>query len=268
MGGRTGAGVYGQSGNRRLSLTLGQYATVFQAEVFAILVCAHEIQAQEVPGKHVSICSDSLAALKALRAVKTTSPLVRQCQEALNVISMGRAVGLFWVPGHAGVRGNEIADGLARNGSASAYVEPEPALGVSWRDLHHRIHCWLVDEHRRRWQNPGDSQRQARELISGPRRGAEVGLLSFTRAQSRVITGLLTGHNTLRRHLHVMGLVDSPLCRRCAAEDESSAHILCRCEALALVRHAYLGSFFLEPQDIKNQTLGAIWRFGRATGPL
>jgi ribonuclease HI len=28
------------------------------------------------------------------------------------------AMGLYWVPGHAGVRGNEIADGLARCGSA------------------------------------------------------------------------------------------------------------------------------------------------------
>ena len=29
--------------------------------------------------------------------------------------------------------------------------------------------------------------------------------------------------------------------------EEMSAHILCECEALASLRHAYLGSFFLEP---------------------
>jgi predicted amidophosphoribosyltransferase len=81
-----------------------------------------------------------------------------------------------------------------------------------------------------------------------------------------VVTGLLTGHNTLCRHLHLMGLRDSPLCRRCGAEDETSAHILCRCEALASIRHAHLGSFFLEPEDIKRQNLRAIWRFGKAAG--
>jgi hypothetical protein len=32
-----GAGVYGQSLNRRLSIPLGKHATVFQAEVYAIL---------------------------------------------------------------------------------------------------------------------------------------------------------------------------------------------------------------------------------------
>jgi len=54
--------------------------------------------------------------------------------------------------------------------------------------------------------------------------------------QSRAIAGLLTGHNNLRTHLHLIGLSDSPLCRRCAAEDETSAHILCECEALASLR--------------------------------
>jgi len=28
----------------------------------------------------------------------------------------------------------------------------------------------------------------------------------------------------------------------------------------------YLGSFFLEPEDIRSLGLGAIWNFGKATG--
>jgi hypothetical protein len=59
-----------------------------------------------------------------------------------------------------------------------------------------------------------------------------------------------------------MGLMDS---RKCGAEDETSAHIICRCEALASIRHAYLGSF-LEPGDIMRISLGAIWSFGKAAG--
>ena len=91
-------------------------------------------------------------------------------------------------------------------------------------------------------------------------------LLSFNRTQSRAVTGLLTRHNTLRRHLHLMGLSDSPLCRRCGADDESSALILCECEALTSLRHVYLGCCFLEPEDIKSINLGAIWNFSTATG--
>jgi ribonuclease HI len=125
----TGAGVYGQSVNRRLSIPLGKHATVFQAEVYAILACAHEIEAQDRPEKYVSICSDSQAALKALQAAKTMSPLVQQCQQALNDISTQHAARLYWVPGHAGVRGNEIAEKLARSSSAQGFIGPEPFLG-------------------------------------------------------------------------------------------------------------------------------------------
>jgi len=88
--------------------------------------------------------------------------------------------------------------------------------------------------------------------------------LSFNRTQSRAVTGLHTGHNTLKRHLLLLGLSDSPLCR-CGAEDETLAHILCECEALASLRCVCLGSFFLEPEDIKRISLGAIWSFNKVT---
>jgi hypothetical protein len=47
----TGAGVYGQSVGRMLSFSLGRYVTVFQAEIYAILVCVYEIQFQNRPEK-------------------------------------------------------------------------------------------------------------------------------------------------------------------------------------------------------------------------
>ena len=48
--------------------------------------------------------------------------------------------------------------------------------------------------------------------------------------------------------------------------EETSAHILCECEALASLRHAYLGSFFLEPEDIESISLGATWNFSKVMG--
>jgi len=37
--------------------------------------------------------------------------------------------------------------------------------------------------------------------------------------QSRIVTGLLTGHNTLRRHPYIVGLIENSLCRRWEAEE-------------------------------------------------
>jgi len=55
-----------------------------------------------------------------------------------------------------------------------------------------------------------------------------------------------------------MGLINGPLCRRCGAEEETSAHILCECEVLVSLRRTYLGSIFLDPKDIKSLSLGAV----------
>jgi len=91
-------------------------------------------------------------------------------------------------------------------------------------------------------------------------------LLCFNRTQCRVVIGLLTGHNTLRRHLHSVRLTNSSLCGRCGVQDEISAYIFCDCKALASLRHVYLGFFFLDLEDIKILRIGAIWNFSKGTG--
>ena len=172
-----------------------------------------------------------------------------------------------WAPGHARVQGNWIPDELARDGSALKFDGPKPALGVSRQQTRRRIRRWMVNQHWVRWWGLGDIQRRAQELISGPCLGAKARFLPFNRTQSRAVTGLLTGHSTLRRHLHLIGLSDSPLRRRCGAEDETSAFIVCECEALASLWHVYLGSFFLGPEDIRSISVGSFWNYNKVKGP-
>jgi len=134
-------------------------------------------------------------------------------------------VRLFWVPGHAGVR-NEIADELARGGSAQRFVGPEPVLGVSRQNIRRKMKRWIKNKLLALWRGPCSTQRQAGELISGPDLATEAQLLSFNRTQTMVVTGLLTGHNTLRRHLHIMGLCNDPMCRKCGTEEETCPHFV------------------------------------------
>jgi len=63
------------------------------------------------------------------------------------VSSTRHAVGLYWVPGHAGVRRNEIADKLARDGSVQRFVEPEPFLGVSRQYMRRKMKGWMEKQH-------------------------------------------------------------------------------------------------------------------------
>jgi hypothetical protein len=194
-------GAYGQSLGRRIIISLGKHATVFQAEVCVKLACVYEIATQDRPEKYVSICSNSLVALKALQAAKSMSPLVQQCQKALNDISTQHTKGLYWILELAGVRGNEIADILERGGSIQTFIESELSLEVSRQNIKNNIKLWVNNQHLAMWHVHFSTQRQARKLISGPSPATKAQLLSFKRAQSRVVTGLLTGHNILRKHL-------------------------------------------------------------------
>ena len=46
-----------------------------------------------------------------------------------NLAGGGHIVGLYWVPGHARVRGNEITDMLARDGAVQKFVGSQPCFG-------------------------------------------------------------------------------------------------------------------------------------------
>ena len=59
-------------------------------------------------------------------------------------------MGLYWVPGQAGVQANEIANKFARDGSVQKFVGPEPFLGVSRQNIR-KIKHWLDNQHLARW---------------------------------------------------------------------------------------------------------------------
>jgi hypothetical protein len=144
---------------------------------------------------------------------------------------------------------NEIADKLARSGSVQRFVGPQPFLGVSRQNIGRKMKYWMEKQHLALWHGPCSTQGQAQELISSPNLATRARLLSFNRTQSRVVIGQLNGHNTLKRHLHIIGLSNNPICRKCGTKEETSGHSLCEWEALASLRYTYLGSFFLDPQE-------------------
>jgi len=174
---------------RRLSISLRKYATVFRPEVYAILAYVYEIQMKARPEKYVSICSDSQVALKALQAAKTKYPLLQHCQEALNHSCTRHEVGLYWVPGHAEVQGNENTNKLSRDNSFQKFVGPELSLGFCRQNIKRRIK--LVDnEHLVMWRSLSSNQRHPQTLISGPSPTTKTRFLYFNMTQSWVVIGL------------------------------------------------------------------------------
>jgi hypothetical protein len=164
-----------------------------------------------------------------------------------------------------------------KGGFCSRVCWTKASLGGLRAEYTENIQCCLVNQRTTPWQGLTRTQRQAWESILGSRPAAKTRLLFFNRTEFnrllffnrtefRVVTGLLTEHNTLRRHFYIMGLIDSPLCRRCRAQDETSAQVSCECKALVILRHTYLVNFFLDPKYVRNLSVGEIWNLIKGTG--
>ena len=128
---RSRAGYYCHRDGKGTFLFLGRYATVFRTEVMAKLRCSHRLEDLNTDCRHISICSDSHMALRALTVPATHSRLVGQCKEALKRLAKCNRLRLLWVPGHTGTRCNEIANALASLGARSRVVGPEPFVEIA-----------------------------------------------------------------------------------------------------------------------------------------
>jgi hypothetical protein len=102
----TGAGVYGQVMRKRFSFSLGRYATVFQAEVYAIKACTDENIKRGYCNRNIYILSDSQAAIKTLQNCKIYSKLVWDCHQSLMILAESNKV--MWVPGQKGIEGKKL----------------------------------------------------------------------------------------------------------------------------------------------------------------
>ncbi|KAJ8961353.1 hypothetical protein NQ318_014596 [Aromia moschata] len=86
----TGAGATNRDPGCEISINLGNYATVFQAEITAISACAQEMTRRSYTNKRIQIISDSQAALKALGAVEIHSQVFTYALDPEKKMEMGK----------------------------------------------------------------------------------------------------------------------------------------------------------------------------------
>ena len=154
----TGAGVYLFEENVRESYRLSDSCSVFQAEILGILRATELIARNIEENTEVTLYVDSQAALKALKGHFVKSRLVSDCKKALRRLMGNYHIRLCWVPGHCEIMGNEVADELARNGSALDGAVSEsgvrPPIGFYFR----LIREWIQDRTNHAWNRRADCQ--------------------------------------------------------------------------------------------------------------
>jgi len=258
IGDKAGAGIWGDHGRTKIPIPLGRFVTVFQSEVVAILQCAQMLLRRKIRDKKITIYSDSQAALKALNAYQTESKLVWESMSLLNELGELNQLTISWVPGHAGIRGNEEADGTARMGSAVSPIGPEPQCAVADCIKKAEIGKWMQKKSQDWWKSsPG--QRQAKQFIEERRPRFTKDLLNHRRNVVRIVVGLMTGHCRLNNHMNHLNLAKRSVCRFCQEEEETSEHVLCRCKNLAAVRFEKLGEEEPRADSYIKEPVSKLW---------
>ena len=258
--GRAGYGVYHANEYRGLHISMGTKPSIFQAEVMAINEVASQSLSEGINLKRIHIYSDSKAALQALDNPEINSKIVLETVQNLNKLGANNMIKLAWVPGHSKIKGNDIADSIARKGSKNNFVGPDPYIGVPWSTINACMEKWLFDKRAEFWNDcPG--LEHAKAFMGNLNKKRSKLLLQMNRTDIRLITGFLTGHFPVRYMLKKMNAIDDDICRFCGAEEETVEHLLCVCVAKLATRKRTLMNCTPTPSFFNNIDLCKLLNF-------
>lgn len=229
-----GVGVnYGRGMNRHLTVGVNQKLNIYFGELYAIQWAVETLSRTMSIGfsssVHVTILSDSQAALKAIR-----SPVRQGGQWLLEKIMLdvnrlkdqtGHTISMRWVPGHAKVDENEEANLAARAATEKGKL-PERTLPVLKSMVVKETVAKLCQGEQRLAPGVGEYTQRLDRALPGKHTRKLYDRLS--RSQAAILGQLRTGKNKLNYYLAKAKIIETDLCE-CEREPETTSHFLLRC---------------------------------------
>ena len=247
---------------------LPDYCSVYQSELIAITTAANKLH--DIHSHSIVILTDSLSSLQTLDKPYIKSRTAIECHLALEALALNNSVKLTWVPGHEGHEGNEAADKLAKAGTILMEAEqgyiPRSHIKSSISNMI-KIQTQITwntttTEHCKQTLGPQESK-QHKDFLK------ELKQLTPSRKKFRIAAQLISGHAALNKHLHKMGLVNSPTCPSCGDQDETVEHLLGHCPAHSQLRITMLNTLYANIGEIfKENSLTTIIKFAQETGRM
>ncbi|KAF0765352.1 RNase H domain-containing protein, partial [Aphis craccivora] len=189
--------------------------------------------------------SDSLSCLLALNSNHFNShlsPLVLRIKQITHTLHLSNySIKFLWVPSHIGIRGNEVADSLAK--STSKLICPSLTL-LPHTDFipiirHHTKLLWSLQ-----WSNlPAEFAAKYKHIVPNIPHETWFNNLNLSRSSIVHFNRLRSGHSLLPAHAYKLDLNDSPFCILHISESPCNlSHILFDCPSLFL-KHTLLFKF-------------------------
>lgn len=265
--------------NVKLSNSTGRFTTSYHSELKAIELALDKVLEAANIGENwnsILICTDSQSAVTSLMQghAAQKEPTNHKIWNLLHVITNSCRVHIQWVPGHAGLQGNEIVDSLAKQGSSDDQTAPSINLKAAQsRIARHVRETWLSD-YKSKCLDPDSSNSTCKwhyQVTSGC--PPKLSKNKIARKEARIIEQLRMGKSPiLRKTRYEFGLEPSSICTSCTeGTPEDAKHLLIDCAAWTTHRLNLFGPF-PKPPDIFESCakviifLKRIGRLGREDG--
>ena len=205
-------------------------SSVYTAELCALNLALEMIRTSR--GKKFIIFSDSLSALEAISLRNLNHPELLDFFETYTKLKKKkRDIILAWVPGHVGIKGNELADAEAKRAAEAAV--PAPFNILPFTDLKRKIHCYTNNLWQKEWdENVNNKLYEARPTLS-----ESLPSLGGNRKENVVLTRLRIGHTYLT-HSYLLRGEEAPWCTSCQ-EPQTVKHILITCKEFNEIRRKH-----------------------------
>ena len=143
------------------------------------------------------------------------------------------SIHLQWIPGHAGLAGNEEVDSIAKQAAALTQIDTPIDFSTAKAVIHRST--------RAKWK------REAKPKLPFAQPPSHQLEASLSRQDRRLLSQLRTGGKSpkLKYYLHKIAPAENPdpSCRACREEDETMDHVFLRCPATYRTRRRLLGHF-------------------------
>lgn len=227
-----GIGIYHAESNTRLSLKLKNTVCIMSAELEAIHMALQFIKNSSISA--AVIMTDSKSGLTLVKTAKQNN--VRD-EVIDSILQMARETEttLQWIPGHVNIKGNELADTLAK-----AALSQEETINNKMM-IHDAVSYFtnLADEQMQHWYVNYTAElgkgRKFFALQTAIRKDPWHKKLQLNNEETRTLNRIFSGHDYSKYGLHKMNLENDCMCETCD-QIEDAKHLILFCTKYENIR--------------------------------
>ena len=236
-------GIYSNNLGTR-SKRLGNDSSIFTAEMKAIKNILMSIRNNPHLKKKYVIFCDSKSVLDSIHNQESRNPIMIDILDILQNLNRQKFdIKFCWIPSHVGIRGNEQADQLARNGLRG--TEPSQ-YKIPYKDYIPFVKTHIKNQWQKRWDYKHNEERIIKLHYILPTIKPYY-VNNLNRKDEKIIHRLRIGHTRLtHRFLMEDPLKREPVCNFCYLDDLTVHHILIECQHFAVIRARYYSSTSLK----------------------